>query len=121
MFPGSDETCNHRDDDCDGGVDEGLDGDLDGWSPCEFDCDDRLVDVFPGADEVCENGIDDDCDAEIDEVDCPEGDDDDSAAITPEPSCGCESSIERGPALQSAGLLAFGALLLRRRRARPCA
>lgn len=88
VFPGADEVCNERDDDCDGETDEGLavvfyrDADSDGFgdadapvedcaqpagtAPEAGDCDDRNPDVFPGADEVC-NEADDDCDGEIDE------------------------------------------------------
>ena len=62
-----------------------LDSDGDGYgdpnSPCEetyqpsgyvtdnTDCDDTDPDVYPGAEEICDNGIDDDCDGAIDE-DC---------------------------------------------------
>ncbi len=90
VFPGAEEVCNGIDDDCDGGVDEGVqlsfyeDGDGDGWGiegeavqACQpprgyvealqlGDCDDGDPAVFPGAEERC-NGVDDDCDTEIDE------------------------------------------------------
>ncbi len=90
VFPGAEEICNCVDDDCDGGVDEGVelvfyeDGDGDGWGidgqttqACEppdgfvealrlGDCDDGDPAVHPEAEEAC-NGIDDDCDQEIDE------------------------------------------------------
>jgi hypothetical protein len=46
------------------------DGDLDGYSPLDGDCDDESPDVSPGAPEVC-NGVDDDCDGNID--DGPDG------------------------------------------------
>lgn len=57
----------------------GLDGDDDGWTTGDGDCDDLNPDVNPGADEVCGNGVDDDCDgnADGDDPDC-QGDDDDA-------------------------------------------
>ena len=68
------ETCDGRDNNCDGIVDNQISRDIDGdlfndLASClnATDCDDRNPNVFPGADEVC-NGIDDDCDGEIDEV-----------------------------------------------------
>jgi len=90
IHPGAQEYCNEIDDDCDGDIDEEgaldstwyLDGDGDsfgdddhGLSQCEQpsgyvldggDCDDTDADVFPDADEYC-NEVDDDCDGDIDE------------------------------------------------------
>ncbi len=88
VFPGNDETCDGKDNDCDGEVDEGLlvtfyadaDGDGygsvletreactagDGWVSDASDCDDTDPTVYPGAEETC-NGIDEDCDGEVDE------------------------------------------------------
>ncbi len=43
-----------------------IDGDLDGFTPSEGDCDDADASVHPAADERC-NDIDDDCDSDIDE------------------------------------------------------
>ena len=43
-----------------------LDGDGDGYSPLDGDCNDADPTVHIGADEEC-NGVDDDCDGEIDE------------------------------------------------------
>jgi hypothetical protein len=85
-----DETCNGRDDDLDGAVDEGLipsvfaDGDGDGFGdperPAEHcmdteegvwvgngdDCDDARQSVHPDADELCDD-LDNDCDVAVDE------------------------------------------------------
>lgn len=62
VFPGADELCDGRDDDCDGDVpaDE-ADADADGWRLCDADCDDADGAVYPGAPEVCDDK-DDDCD-----------------------------------------------------------
>ncbi|MBX7051789.1 MAG: T9SS type A sorting domain-containing protein [Flavobacteriales bacterium] len=85
--PGSAETCNSVDDDCDSNIDEGVlltyyeDSDNDGYgniavttlacsAPSGFvsnntDCNDNDNNVFPGAPEAC-NSIDDNCDTAID-------------------------------------------------------
>ncbi|MCP4809355.1 MAG: hypothetical protein GY913_11745 [Proteobacteria bacterium] len=85
VAPGLAEVCNGVDDDCDGAVDEGLDevwyvdadddgvgtdeatleqcSEPDGYSAVDGDCDDGDGDVFPGAEEVCGDGVDSDCDA----------------------------------------------------------
>ena len=88
--PAASESCNGRDDDCDGLVDEGTppdaatwytDADGDGYGSDEVracdappgtswlgdDCDDADPEVSPGADELC-GGDDEDCDGEIDEA-----------------------------------------------------
>jgi hypothetical protein len=88
-FPGAEEVCDLKDNNCDGAVDEGAtegrtyyaDTDSDGYgdpavttvecgAPAGFvedgtDCDDTDAARSPGASEVCD-GIDNDCDAEID-------------------------------------------------------
>jgi hypothetical protein len=43
------------------------DGDGDGFTGEQGDCDDEDPNVNPGADEVCDDGIDNDCDGDIDE------------------------------------------------------
>ena len=88
VFPGAEETCNERDDDCDGEIDEDvqlafyIDDDGDGhgdptrttWactlpegaSELADDCDDTNAAISPSAVELC-NLEDDDCDGIIDE------------------------------------------------------
>ncbi|MBU1921839.1 DNRLRE domain-containing protein, partial [Patescibacteria group bacterium] len=89
VHPGATETCNGRDDDCDGTTDEGCvicsctDGDGDTYYPTSCtdtdcprrtDCDDTEISVHPGATETC-NGRDDDCDDDCDETySCCRGD-----------------------------------------------
>jgi hypothetical protein len=98
VFPGADEVCNDRDDDCDGWVDQ-ADSDLTSESARVFyedadgdghasstsvsvescstptgyvldvdDCNDADASVFPGASELC-NGVDDDCNELMDDAD----------------------------------------------------
>jgi hypothetical protein len=91
VFPGAEEPWDGVDNDCDGEVDEEggaplyewyHDGDGDGYGdlydmveeekqpygyvPNHEDCDDTDGEIFPGADERC-NELDDDCDRQIDE------------------------------------------------------
>ncbi|MCB9648735.1 MAG: VWA domain-containing protein [Deltaproteobacteria bacterium] len=74
VVPAATDDCNALDDDCDGEVDEGFDGDNDGYTTCGGDCDDTNAAVKPGALELC-NGVDDDCDGTVDgtETACYEG------------------------------------------------
>lgn len=44
--------------------------DDDGYSVCQFDCDDERSDVYPGANDACGDGIDNDCTGFADEVCC---------------------------------------------------
>ena len=46
------------------------DVDGDGWTVCDGDCNDYANWIYPGAPEICCNGIDEDCDGESDEG-CP--------------------------------------------------
>ncbi|MFH1464362.1 MAG: MopE-related protein [Pseudomonadota bacterium] len=88
VHPEAEESCNGRDDDCDGAIDEELladfwrDADGDGWGgpytalpACEApegyaaqpgDCDDGDPSTHPGAEEVCD-GVDHDCDGVADD------------------------------------------------------
>ncbi|MBJ96070.1 MAG: hypothetical protein CMP23_16520 [Rickettsiales bacterium] len=66
VYPGAVESCNERDDDCNGAIDDGIrDADGDGVNFCT-DCDDADSQRFPGNKEIC-NGLDDDCDLIADE------------------------------------------------------
>ncbi|WP_437724827.1 MopE-related protein [Sorangium sp. So ce861] len=83
VHPGASESCDGRDNDCDGAVDDGFftdeDGDGFGGSggpigDCDLavttggDCDDERADVSPGRVEACDDGIDNNCDGLVDDV-----------------------------------------------------
>lgn len=66
--------CNDVDDDCDPDtVDEGDDGDGDGYSACD-DCDDTSFERSPGNEEVPCNDLDDDCDSSTPDASDMDGD-----------------------------------------------
>ena len=70
--PGASETCDGRDDDCDGVVDEGFDADGDGFTICqepEPDCDDADPSVRPGTIELPGNAVDENCDGSLGDCD----------------------------------------------------
>ena len=96
VFPGAAESCNGKDDDCDGDIDEEnavgcstwyKDADDDTYGKATDvkclcaaagdytavqggDCNDDDPLAFPGSLEVCANGEDEDCDGQVDEEDC---------------------------------------------------
>ncbi len=96
VHPGAEPLCDGVDDnDCDGIIDDNeMDTDGDGYSECDGDCNLNNPAVYPGAEQVCNDGtMDNDCDGYIDDnetdsdmdgyTDC-EGDcDDTNAAILP--------------------------------------
>ncbi len=89
VHPGANERCNGTDDDCNGVLppDE-IDGDEDGASSCQGDCDDEDPTIaFGGAEQLddCLDGIDNDCDGDLD--------DDDSDCFLP-PQLRLEGRIE---------------------------
>ncbi len=72
--PGAAEVCNDaRDNDCNGAIDGQddacivvspppcFDGDGDGWCVEDGDCNDADPEIFPGATDICLDGIDQDC------------------------------------------------------------
>ena len=75
VHPGAVETCNGRDDDCDGIVDNGfVDADGDGVAACAGDCDDSDPSVRPGIPEACDLK-DNNCNGLVDEgYEDPDGD-----------------------------------------------
>jgi V8-like Glu-specific endopeptidase len=74
VYPGAEEACNNDvDDNCNGLVDEGclvcdVDGDgFDSFDCGGADCDDLDPNSYPGASEICGDGVDNNCDGQADE------------------------------------------------------
>jgi hypothetical protein len=82
VYPGAMETCDGRDHNCNGVIDDICDDDHDGYATCPStpcpdvmadnipggDCNDQDPLINPGALEVTDNHIDDNCNGQIDEV-----------------------------------------------------
>ena len=98
IHPGAEEICGDGiDNNCDAQIDETnciscTDADNDGYSPepgcsSEPDCDDDDETVYPGAQEICNDGIDNNCSGETDEADCITCTDDDDDGYYDEDNC----------------------------------
>jgi len=142
ILPGAAETCDGRDQDCDGEVDEDAedaatwypDADGDGYTAdaagvtscappsgyseasAEADCDDGDPESHPGAEDLPGDGVDQDCDgadATLDTGDAPSETGDSGAGETEPEGCGCRGA---SPGVGLAWLLALAWLPLAGRR-----
>lgn len=96
IYPGARTFCqNGIDEDCDGSDEPCEDADDDGYNGCPpvavpgCDCNDDNPGIYPGAPEICGDGIDQDCDGE--DLACDEDDDGFRACgAEPTPDCDCD-------------------------------
>ena len=93
VYPGADEVCDGKDNDCNDVRDDPFDLDLDGISTCgddgsagnqDDDCDDLNPEIYPNAEELCD-GIDNDCSGRAD--DFPGIDEDQDGTCVEEGDC----------------------------------